>query len=190
MAAGEVDAAFAKEGLVAFGQRHDERVGSGDAGGPFDAFLRGVGVAEGNVGRDGVREEEVLLEDHAHLAAEFWQRQGSDIVAVEGHSAGARVVEAGNQREEGGLACAGGAGDGDALAGLGDEREFVQHGGVLLVFKANVVEGHAAEEASGGSGPGFGRHAWVGIEDLEDALGAGQGDLGVVHHRRKGRHLG
>jgi hypothetical protein len=46
-------------------------MGAGDAGGAFDALLRGVGVAEGDVRRDRVREEEVFLEDHAHLAAEF-----------------------------------------------------------------------------------------------------------------------
>ena len=54
-----------------------------DPRGPLDLGLGRVGVAEGDVGRDRVREEEALLEDGADVAAQVVQVQAAHVDAVD-----------------------------------------------------------------------------------------------------------
>jgi hypothetical protein len=93
------------------------------------------------------------------------------------------IVEAGDQVDDGGLAGAGGADDGDGLPGLGAEADIAQHGLPGQVFGADVVEDYPPLDF--GQAPGVrgildGRHH---IQQAEDALGASHGalDIGPQH---------
>ena len=75
LAAGEGEALFADDGVVAVGQGGDEAVGLGGAGGgEHRRSSRGVGAAVGDVGAHGVGEQEAVLGDHADgaRAASRW----------------------------------------------------------------------------------------------------------------------
>ena len=63
LSAGEVEPSFTEDSFVSLGQSTDEIVAGSDFGCCFDLLWRCVGMAEGNVCRDGVAEQEgpVLL---------------------------------------------------------------------------------------------------------------------------------
>ncbi|MDQ0684004.1 hypothetical protein QFZ56_002967 [Streptomyces achromogenes] len=65
LAAGEGEAVLADLRVVAGRELGDEPVGLGGAGGLLDLLLGGVGAAVGDVGADGVGEEEGVLGDQA-----------------------------------------------------------------------------------------------------------------------------
>ena len=73
----------------------------------------------------------------------------AQVVAIEGHAAGARVVEARDEREEGRFARARGARDGDAAPRAGPETQPMQDRVVLAVLEGDVLESDLAEEAPG-----------------------------------------
>ena len=70
LAAGELDAALADDGVVAFGEALGELVDAGDAAGLQELLLGGVGAREEDVLADGAVEEEGLLQDDAELAGD------------------------------------------------------------------------------------------------------------------------
>jgi hypothetical protein len=76
----------------------------------------GVGPGVGDVGADGVVEQERLLGDQGDLVAQGGQGQVAHVVAVDAHPPGADVVEARDQVQDGALAAAGRADQGDGLA--------------------------------------------------------------------------
>lgn len=62
--------AFANDGVVAIGELEDEIVGFGGFGGGFDFLLSGGGFAVGDVLADGAVEQEDILADESHCAAQ------------------------------------------------------------------------------------------------------------------------
>ena len=87
LAAGEVEATVADEGVVALREGVDELVGVGDACGLSD-LLAGVAFgAEGDVGGDGVVEEDAVLGDEAELPAEGVDVEVGDGMAIDGDMA-------------------------------------------------------------------------------------------------------
>lgn len=115
LAAGEGEALLADLGVVPGGQRPDEPLGLGGAGGRLDLLLGGAGVPVGDVGADGVGEEEGVLRDQSDRAAQGLVRQLADVVAADADRAAVGVVEPGQKEGDGGLAAAGGPDDGDGL---------------------------------------------------------------------------
>ena len=176
LAAGEGEAVLADGGVVPVGQRGDEAVGLGGAGGLLDLLLGGVGVAVGDVGADGVGEEEAVLGDEPDGGAQGVLGQLADVVAADEDGAVGDVVEAGQQERDGGLAAAGGADDGDGLAGLDGEREAVEDGPLLVVAEPYVVELDAGRGV-GGQLLRTVRHGGLGVDELQDALHTGAGLL-------------
>ena len=75
LAAGQGQPALADDGVVAVGQLLDEPVDLGGPGGGPHLLVGGVRAAVGDVGADGVGEQERLLEHHAELAAQLGQPQ-------------------------------------------------------------------------------------------------------------------
>ena len=69
LAAGELDAALADDGVVALGETLGELVDAGDGAGFHELFFGGGGAGELYVFADGSVEEEGLLEDDAELLA-------------------------------------------------------------------------------------------------------------------------
>ena len=164
-------------------------MGTGDLGRAFDTLLAGVGMAKGDVGCNRVREEEVLLEDHADLLAERLQWQRAHIVPVEQDATVAGVVEARDEREERGLARPRGTSDGDALPGLSHKVHILKYRGVLVVLEGDVIKAHAAKETAGRTGVGLRSHARISIENLKDPFGTRERDLRVVDHGGHGGYL-
>ena len=71
LAAGELDAAVADQGGVAFRERYDEVVRVGLARGLFDLLRRRVRFSVGDVLRDAAAKQQHFLRHHGHLAAKF-----------------------------------------------------------------------------------------------------------------------
>ena len=103
LAAGELDAAFAHERLVALREPVDEVVRVGLARGVDDFLAARAGAAIGNVFRDAAAEEEDFLRHDGHLSAQGAQGIFRRRTAVEQESARFRVIEAQEQGNERGL---------------------------------------------------------------------------------------
>ncbi len=84
-------------------------------------------------------EDVVLLGDQRDVAAQVVERQLDQADAADGHRAGARRVDAGEQPAERGLAGAGRADHGDPLADADVEVDAVQHVAPLDVREPHVV---------------------------------------------------
>ena len=104
-----------------------------------------------------------LLEDEADLvgaeAVELGGGHGGDVDVVDLERAGGGAVEAAEQVDEGGLAGAGGAGDGDPLAGDDGEGGVVEGadgGGVAGVLAGDVGERDDGALFAGVGGQGVG----------------------------------
>ncbi len=97
-----------------------------------------------------MRKQRAFLRDIADAAAfrRAVQAGAGDRLAMQRDLAGIRPLEAGDQAEQRRLAAAGGAEDGDQLAGADVEVDIVQH---LLVAEAlgDAREGERAHGASG-----------------------------------------
>ena len=156
LAAGEGGALLADDGFISVREFHDEVVGLGDFSGFFELFAGSAGGAEGDVGGDGVGEEEGFLEDQADGAAEVVELEGAGVVAVDEEVAGGGVVKAGDEGEEGGFAGTGSAEDGDDFAGLGGEGEVGKDRFTRAVTEGDVLEFHRAR-ATGRGWRGVGR---------------------------------
>ena len=117
-------------------------------------------VAVGDVGADGVVEEEGELRDDGDLRAQRAQRVVADVDAVDRDPPLGHVVEARDQIGEGALAAAAHADERDDLAGLDREVDVLQHG-LGAVAKADVLEddpaAHGRERAGAGAVDDLGR---------------------------------
>ena len=115
----------------------------------------------------------------------IWRRIdcGSHIAyvdAVDPDRAGGDIVEAREQVDDSGLACAGGSDDGDGLAGLGGKGYILQNGHAVFILMGDVIEVHFADDLRGRSrAPGLSLHARDLIQQAEDAFGAGEGVLDI-----------
>src|ERR1019366_9661321 len=118
--------ALADGGVIAARQLLDELVRLSSARGSLDLLVSGVRPSVCEVGADGVREEEAVLEDNAHLAAQRVQRDGADVVPVDQHRSLGRVVEARNEHREGRLPAPARADNGDAFAGWDVEVDALE----------------------------------------------------------------
>ncbi len=119
LAAGELDAALADDGVVLLREALGELVDAGDAAGFHDLLFGGLRAAEEDVLADGAVEEEGLLEDDAELLAVADEADGGEVDAVDEDLAAGGGVEAADEPDDGGLTGAGGADEGGDGAGLG-----------------------------------------------------------------------
>jgi len=69
LATGEFDAAFADDGVEAFGEGGDELPGIGLIGGADDILIGGFGIAIADIIADGAAKEEHFLRYDGHIAA-------------------------------------------------------------------------------------------------------------------------
>ena len=127
LAAGQGQAALAHQGVVAVGQFPDELVGLGGPSRRLDLLGAGRRTAVGDVGGDGVGEQEAVLEDHADLRAQVGQPQRAHVHSADPQGSVVHVVEAGDEHGQGRLARTGPADDGQRLAGLDVQIQPAQH---------------------------------------------------------------
>src|SRR5690606_319449 len=103
-------------------------------------ILGGFRPAKGDVGADGVGEKRRLLQDDADLRAQRVERDVANVVIVDRHAALQHVVEARDQVDNGGLAGAGRAEQGDDLSGRGVQRHVVQNFPTAKIGEGNVFQ--------------------------------------------------
>ena len=138
-----------------------------------DLFVGGVGLAVGDVLADGAGAQPGVLQHHAVAAAQGSAGHVPDVVAGNGDGAAVDIIEPHEQVDEGGLAAAGGADDGDALAGLDVQVQALDEGAVRQVAEGDILQFHMAVRLQHPGVFGFG-HLVVGVQQLEDAGRAGQ----------------
>ncbi len=157
LAAGELDAALADDGVVPLGEALGELVDAGDAAGFHELLFGRVGAGEEDVLADGAVEEEGLLQDDAELLAVAGEADGGEVDAVDEDLAAGRGVEGADERDDGGLAGAGGADQSGDGAGFGLEADAVEDGLVGLVGEGDVVEGDVAVDGAEDVGAAWAR---------------------------------
>src|SRR5437667_25598 len=102
---------------------------------------RRVGLAHPQVLLDGAVEEVGVLAHHGDAPAQVVERQLADVVPADEHAAGIGIVEAEEQADDGGLAAAARADEGDPLARAHVEVDAV----VRDATPARIRERHALE---------------------------------------------
>ena len=116
----------------------------------------------------------------------IWERREWSVTpamswAIQQQAAAVDVVEPGNQVHHGGLAGAGGAHQGDGLAGLHVQVEVLQDVDFPIVGEGHIVKGDTARNGRQLGGAGGVVHGDGLVDHLEDALQVGHGvDEGVV----------
>lgn len=134
----------------------------------------------------------------ADAAAQLGERVVAHVHAVHEHLAAGHVVKAGDEVHQRGLARSGAADDGHELPGLDREVYAVEHvvaaaGGA--VFEVDAPELHLAAALGQGAAVALGgvRDVGLGLEHLDDALGAGDGagehQQADAHHEHAHEHL-
>ena len=135
--------------LVAAGQGADKVVSVGSLGGGNHFFVGSIQTAIADVLHDGALEQPCVLQHHAEALAQSAAVKVTHIVAIQGDGTGIHIIEAHEQLDHGGLACAGGADDGHLLAGLDLTAEIVDDGLVRGVAEADMAECHLTVDAAG-----------------------------------------
>lgn len=139
-------------------------------------------------------EEVAVLGDHAEGLAQGYGGQVADVDPADAYGALVGVIEAGHELGDGRLAGAGGADEGDGLAGFGAERDAVQDLGAPAgvergdlfergegdlvggrVAEADVLELHGDRPLGHLSGVRLLVDQRLEVEHLEDALEADEG---------------
>ena len=110
----------------------------------------GLRTREGDVlaGRQGVEQVRVLEDEAEPLAAEARElsvAQGRDVDAVDVDVARGRAVDGGDAVEQGGLAGAGGAHDGDELAGADGHAHAVEGAGHVVASAVVLLDSLEAQ---------------------------------------------
>ena len=174
LSAGEFAAAVTHVGVVAVLTLHDEVVGVGNFGCFDDLFHRGVLDAEGDVAEEGVVEEDGFLIDVAEEAAQVGDAELADVGAVEEYLSLLHVVVAWQEVNEGGLARARLAYEGNGLSAAEGEIDVVEHVlAVLVVTERDVAQFDALLQGMDGSGGGGFLDGVYSLEDFVYALHGG-----------------
>ena len=174
--------------VIAVGQRAHEVVDVCHLGGLDDLLAGGVRPAVRDVFGDGAVEQPGVLQHHAEVAAQVHAVHIMRVHAVEADMAAVDLVESHEQVDQRGLAGAGRADDGGAVARLGRERDVLHQRTIRIVSELHMLEVDAAADWLGHplrlGGIGF---DLVLVQDVEHALHRSQGRLQAVDHER---HLG
>ena len=104
----------------------------------------GVGPAVENVVAHGAVQQRGVLRDHADCLAQAVLRDLGDVLAVDQDAAGAQVVKAQQQVDQGRLARARTADQAYAFAGAYREVQVLHHGLAVVVAERHVVKYHFA----------------------------------------------
>ena len=141
LAAGDGDAALAQNGLIAQLELGNVAVHVRQLRCVDDNFpLVGVG-GEGDIGGDGVGEEEIILGHIGTARPDIVDGYGVDVPTIDKNRAVGDVVGPQQQVHQGGLACAGLAHQADVLARMDREGHILQG----VVVGVGVAEGQVAE---------------------------------------------
>ena len=187
----------------------DEGVGIGQPGRRPDLLIGGVQLPVADVVGHGSGEQVGILQNNAQRAAQGVLPDIPHVDAVIGDGAGLNVIKPVDQVGNGGLSRAGGAHEGDLLAGLGKQGHVVEHRLFRVVAEVHMVKAHVAPQLRQGAvgllpGPVAGaavrlRQGVAVLQHPDQGGGAvvgfgvgvhhGENPLGAGHRRQKGIHL-
>ena len=172
--------ALAHHGVVALGQLVDEAVGLRDAGGLPDLLLARVRSPVGDVLAHRAVEQEDLLADEAHLAAEGREVELTEVDAPKGDAPLGRVVEAQEQLDHGRLAGARRADEGRGPTGLEVEVQPLEHARPGGVGEADPLEAQVLRPRTLSHLASPRRDPGRDVQQVQDARGRGHGALEQV----------
>ena len=182
LAAGEAHAALAHRGIEPLGQRLDEAPRLGGPGRLDHLRLVGLRLPVGDVVAHRALEQVDVLADQADGAAQRGEAHRIDRLAVDTYAPGVRVVEAQQQLDQGRLAGAGGAHQGQGMARRHLEADVLHAPSALRVTEAHAREADRAPQGLYQRRGGVVAHADRHRQQVEDAPGAGHGALEQVDH--------
>ena len=148
----EVRAVAVEHRVVALGQPADEVVRAGQLGRVDARVVVRVQIAVADVLHDRSGEQVRVLKDDAQTVPQVGLLDLVDVDAVVADLAVGDVVEAVDQVRDRRLARAGGADERQLLAGLGVQRDVVQHGLFRRIAEVHVEEPHVAHQLGIGGG--------------------------------------
>ena len=180
LALADVAAVLGDDGVVALGQAADEAVGMGCLGRCHHLFEGGIRLAVGDVLPHGAGPEPGILQHHAVAAAQGGAGHVPDVGAGDFDGAAVDIIEPHEQVDEGGLAAAGGADDGDALAGLDVQRQTLDERAVGQIAEGDVLDLDVAVRHELCGVLRFGGLVFS-VQQLEHAGCAGQSVLQLGH---------
>ncbi len=140
-----------------------------------DGRIARFGSAKTDIVPHRAGKQEVVLQNHAEVPAQAGRAESPHVHAVEKNLPGDRQVELAEEVDDGALARAGVADEGDGLARLGGEADVVQHRAGRHVMETDVAELHPATQLRAVAGVVVVLPVGRGIEHAEDPLGAGEG---------------
>ena len=147
----EAAAVAGDDGVVPLGQVADKGVGVGQPGRGADLLIGGVQLPVADVVGHGSGEQVGILQNNAQRAAQGVLPDVPDVDAVIGDGAGLNVIKPVDQVGNGGLSRAGGAHEGDLLAGLGKQGYVVEHRLFRVVAEVHMVKAHVAPQLRQGA---------------------------------------
>ena len=124
-------------------------VGTGGLGGGDDFLIGGIQAAIADVFHNGALEQPGILQYHAKAFAQGAAVKVLYVVAVQRNGTGVDIVKAHQQLDHGGFACAGGADNGNFLAGFYIAAEIPDNSLFRRVAKLDMVKGDLAVNAGG-----------------------------------------
>ena len=152
--------------------------------------VRRARLAERDVLADRAVEQKVVLHHDANVRAVVAQAQGRDVLTVDQHAAALRMVERHHEADQRALSPAARSDERGGRAGVGGERDVLEHRHVRNVLEGHVVELDPALDVGDGvlAGVGviFSRHR----ANLGDAIESGErfahlrADRCDLHERR------
>ena len=137
LSAGELDAAFADDGVVLLLELFGKLIDAGDAAGGEDLLFGGGGTREADVFADGAVEQEGVLQHHAELRAEGIQAHGGKVGGIDQDASGGGLVEGRDQADDGGFS--GPEGPTSAVAVPGSEVKLTSRSTVLPASYSKVT---------------------------------------------------
>jgi len=144
LSAGQQHPALADARLVALGQRQDEVVRVRRPRGGLQLGCAGPGVRVGDVRRHARGEEHGLLEHDRQLPSQISEPIVTQVDAVQKDPTAGRIVEAQQQADQRGLACAGCPGDAKLGPAVEREGDVMEHLLAVGVCERHIVEHHRA----------------------------------------------
>ena len=186
--AAERQAALADERVETIGQLLEQLRQPGALRRGGDVLLARVGARVGDVVAERRREQEGVVRDHGHLAA---QRRGihlAHVHAVHEHGALVHVVQARDEHHERRLARAGRPDDRDGAARLHVDVDTAEHRLVTVIAEAHAAQLHAPAARRQRLCVRRGREARLAVEQLEHARPARHGALGHPERHAEPAH--
>ncbi len=188
LAAGELDAIGADDGVIALRQLGDEFMCVGLFGSGDDFLFRRMQAAIGDVGAHGVVEQHHVLADEREGIAQRMDGDLADVLPIDADGAGADIIEAQQQVHDGGFAGARGANECHSFAGGHAEIQVAYAAMAVAIGEGDLINLNLALTDGEGRGIGPVMDGGSDVHHLEETAGGGHALMQLRVHASKGFH--